>query len=197
MKIQKRRLMASFAALVFASATAGDADAQVPVPQPPLAGGSQFMYSTYSQDGAPAAPAPAAGAPVAGNSCGCSTAPSCESSCQPACNSCNTCCEDECSRCEHGEPFKLFESCYLEEKGINIFGFATASFAYNADNTVDNFNGPVTFPDRDSEGQLNQLWLDIEKATDGSDCEWDFGYRASFLYGTDYRFNTAAGLERS
>ena len=69
------------------------------------------------------------------------------------------------------------------------------SYTWNTSNPADRFNGPVTWTDRSNDYQLNQLYLYAEKTTDTKGCGWDFGWRADIMSGTDYRFNTAAGLE--
>jgi hypothetical protein len=42
---------------------------------------------------------------------------------------------------------------------------------------------------------MNQFYVVVEKAVDTKSCCWDFGGRIDFLYGTDYYFTTAIGLE--
>ncbi|MGD9721585.1 MAG: outer membrane beta-barrel protein [Pirellulales bacterium] len=98
--------------------------------------------------------------------------------------------------CCLGDQWKIFDSECLECRGINVTGWlAMNPFTWNTTNPADRFNGPVTFTDRSNDFQLNQLYLFAEKATDTGGCGWDWGYRADFMGGTDYRFTTAAGLE--
>ena len=60
----------------------------------------------------------------------------------------------------------------------------------------DRFNGPVTFNDRNLEGQLNQLWLYLERQIDPDACNVDIGGRIDVMYGTDAMFIQASdGLE--
>jgi len=64
----------------------------------------------------------------------------------------------------------------------------------NSDSPSDHFNGPVSFADRD-DGQLNQLYMIAERAIDTGGCGWDLGGRVDLLYGSDYRFTLARGLD--
>jgi len=68
-------------------------------------------------------------------------------------------------------------------------------FTGNPDHPNDNFNGPVTFNDRANEYQMNQLYLAFGRRVDAARHAWDIGGRVDLLYGTDYFFTTAAGLE--
>lgn len=150
-----------------------------------------------SDQAAPPAPAPMgeAAAPAAnGGSCGCDEAKDdcgCPTCCDSFCGH-NPCCAPDCG---DAEVVRLFDDvCGLECRGIKIYGWVSGGFTANADNPVDNYNGPVTFNDR-TEGQLNQLYLITEKAVDNEGCGWGFGGRVDLLYGTDHRFTMARGLE--
>jgi hypothetical protein len=65
----------------------------------------------------------------------------------------------------------------------------------NTHSPDDRFNGPLTFNDRSNEYQLNQLYLALEDCVDRCGSGWDIGGRVDLLYGTDYFFTTATGLE--
>jgi hypothetical protein len=68
------------------------------------------------------------------------------------------------------------------------------SLASNA--PADRFNGVVTFNDRDSELQMNQLWFYLDREADTGGYGWDVGGRVDFVYGTDAIFTQATdGLE--
>jgi hypothetical protein len=98
--------------------------------------------------------------------------------------------------CTLGEPCGWFDDCcWLESRGMKMYGWIGQSFTWNTTNPQDRFNGPVTMTDRSNEWQLNQLYLITEKETVSECGEWDLGGRVDFLYGTDNRFTTAAGLE--
>jgi len=66
----------------------------------------------------------------------------------------------------------------------------------NSDSPPSNFNGPVTFADRD-DGQLNQAWVVLErtKADLSKNCGWFLGGRVDFMWGSDFFFTTSAGLD--
>jgi hypothetical protein len=69
-------------------------------------------------------------------------------------------------------------------------------FTWNPEDPANNFNLPVTFNDRANEYEMNQLYLglgrEVVKTPDG----WDLGGRVDLLYGTDYFFTEAFGLEK-
>ena len=59
------------------------------------------------------------------------------------------------------------------------------------------FNGPVTFADQD-QGQLNQAYAILQRTTDLSkNCGLFIGGDVDFMWGSDYFFTTAAGLDGS
>jgi Putative beta-barrel porin-2, OmpL-like. bbp2 len=132
----------------------------------------------YDQDPPSTSPSdvPAVAAPAASEGSAC---PSCDSSCEePAAEAC-----------------KLFDCCFLKRYGLEVAGWTAQGFTWNPDRPSDNFNGPVTWSDRANEYQLNQQWLYMQRATNTDGSGWDLGGRVDMLYGTDFRFTTAAGLE--
>ena len=169
MKISKL----AFAAAIAWGLYAGSAQAQVR--EPGATQGVAFDYGYYAQPDAQPSPSdvppPAAYVP-------------CAPACAPACEE-----EEECV-CE---PWHLF---CQNDCGTNIYGFLDGGFMWNTASPADGFNGPVTFPDRDS-GQFNQLYGIVENPADLGDCccGWDIGYRVDALWGSDYVFTMAAGLE--
>ncbi len=96
------------------------------------------------------------------------------------------CCDEDAHR--------YFDCCCLKEREISIYGFADGGIEGNPQNPPGHYNGPVTFPDRD-DGQFNQLYTVIERAAPKDNCGWYLGGRIDMLYGSDYFFNTAAGLD--
>lgn len=141
-------------------------------------------YSYYDQDEAQASPSDAVppapapqyqyAAPDAnyGGSCGCQT----------ACD----CCED--SVCD---PWRLFPEIGC---GWTLTGFINASAVANADRPASHYNGPVTFHDQE-DIRLNQLYSVLERKAYTGGCGTDWGARVDLLYGTDYIFTQAVGLE--
>ncbi len=108
----------------------------------------------------------------------------------------DTSCDDACKlTCEPKEPCRLFGGCCsLKRSRFDIRGWVSGGYTANFEDPASHFNGPVTFNDRD-EAQLNQTYLIMERAIDAGDCGWDIGGRVDLLYGSDYRFTIARGLD--
>lgn len=66
-------------------------------------------------------------------------------------------------------------------------------FTYNENDPASGSNFPLTFNDRSDKYLLNQIYLSFGRAVSTS--SWDLGGRIDLLYGTDYFFTTALGLE--
>lgn len=133
-----------------------------------------------------------------GGPCGCQ----CNNSC--GCN----CCEqhkchplihiDECNPlccCDETPWHLLGNCCWLKEHCLSIYGWVDAGIMGNGRLTDDRFNGPLTFSDRRGEGEMNQLYLVMERPIDKDNGGFALGGRVDCLYGTDYYFTTAAGLD--
>jgi hypothetical protein len=160
---------------------------------------SQGKDEAPSPSDKPAPPAPAApAAPAADGGCGA------DKDCNGCCDECG-CAKCQCSTCGHecgceldcGEASiaRLFDHCcWMKSHNMKVYGWVAAGISTNDGDPVDNFNGPVTFNDR-TEGQLNQLYLVLEKSATTGECCWDWGGRIDLLYGTDHRFTMARGLE--
>lgn len=101
---------------------------------------------------------------------------------------------DECAETEDEGPYRVFKGCWLDEHNIEIAGWVNGSFTWNPDEPASGYNNPVTFTDRANEGQLNQFVWYAHKKID-STCGFDVGGRVDLLYGTDYWYTTALGLE--
>lgn len=84
----------------------------------------------------------------------------------------------------------------LKENGISVGGWLSMGGTYSTDDPSNHNDFPVTFNDRTSEFQLNQLNFYIEKALD-QESHWDFGGRVDFMFGTDSRFTQATGLDNN
>ncbi len=89
--------------------------------------------------------------------------------------------------------FKQAENVF-DHYGVVVGGWANAGITYNGNQPSDGFNGPVTFGDRSSEFQVNQLNLFIQKAVAAEGKAWDFGGRFDFMYGSDSIFTQAYGV---
>ena len=104
----------------------------------------------------------------------------------PGCEPCQAPAEEpEC------EPWRLF---CQKDCGWNIYGWAAGGFMGNSQSPASDFNGPTTFPDQDT-GQFNQFYAIAERTIDTGGCGWDWGGRVDVLYGSDYIFTQAIGLE--
>lgn len=79
--------------------------------------------------------------------------------------------------------------------GWELNGHMALGVTLNADNPASRYNGPMTFNDREGEVQFNQTYLSLGREADGSGCGWGWGGRIDLLYGSDYIFTQAAGLE--
>ncbi|QDU10246.1 hypothetical protein V202x_36450 [Gimesia aquarii] len=114
-----------------------------------------------------------------------------------------TCCVDElclpeCQCCNFLEQFLMSRSPIypsMNSQRIRVGGWLDQGFTGNFQKPSNNFNLPVTFNDRSNEYQMNQLYLFMEREVDFGGDELDWGFRADLLYGTDYFFTTAIGLE--
>ncbi|MGB4498315.1 MAG: porin [Methylococcaceae bacterium] len=85
------------------------------------------------------------------------------------------------------------ETSLLKNNGITVGGWANTGITYNATGADNNFNGTVTFGDRSSEVQLNQLNLFIQRAVATEGSSWDFGGRFDVMFGSDAIFTQSYG----
>lgn len=88
------------------------------------------------------------------------------------------------------EPWHLF----AQDRSVQLYGWVAAGATANARDPVSRYNGPLSFNDR-NEVQLDQLYAILEKPLDENRVGWDIGARVDLLYGSDYVFTQAAGLE--
>ncbi|MFM8892561.1 MAG: outer membrane beta-barrel protein, partial [Planctomycetia bacterium] len=93
---------------------------------------------------------------------------------------------------ETAVPNRYLETQFLKDRGIATYGWIDAGIGGNGWGSP--FNGPITFNDRNWQGQMNQLYLVNEKGLDTADAGFDWGGRVDLLYGTDYIYTTARGL---
>jgi hypothetical protein len=108
----------------------------------------------------------------------------------PSCEPCQACVEEAAEEAEC-EPWRLF---CQKECGWNVYGWLSGGIMGNSQSTASNFNGPVTFADQRT-GQFNQAYAIAEKTIDTGGCGTDWGGRVDVLYGSDYIFTMATGLE--
>ncbi|MDD5214837.1 MAG: porin [Methylococcales bacterium] len=87
------------------------------------------------------------------------------------------------------------ETSLFKNNGITVGGWVNTGITYNATGSEDKFNGPVTFGDRHSEVQLNQLNLFIQRAVATEGSSWDFGGRFETMFGTDSFYTQSYGSQ--
>ena len=94
---------------------------------------------------------------------------------------------------EEEGPNRYLEIPSLVERNIKTYGWL--DMGIGANNWGSPFNGTITFGDRNWQFMMNQLYLVNEKTLDTEDGGWDWGGRVDLLYGTDYIWTTATGLD--
>ena len=112
-----------------------------------------------------------------------------------------------CSKCgrqnppQQQRPWSLFGKCSsLNALGINISGYIQQSMVTDSRNPT---NPPASFGTwpgagfqyRNDEYMFNRLYLGIGRETNTGGDGWDIGGKVDLLYGTDYVFLQARGLE--
>jgi hypothetical protein len=175
MKLTKLAFAAAVAWSLYASGAIAQDIAQQPTAQQPTIQQPQAAtasYSDYYYTQPSPSDQPAAAAPVQKMVQAPEAAHVCDEAAEEAC-----------------EPWRLF---CQKECGWNIYGFVAAGAATNDDASF--FNGPTTFPDY-SDAYMNQLYAIVENTIDTGGCGCDWGGRVDVLYGTDYIFTQAVGLE--
>jgi hypothetical protein len=192
------------------AAPAQAAPAAPAAPAPDAAAGSASCSDSNSCNAA---------APACENSCN-AAAPSCSNGCNSCSNGCgcDECCHEKlphllhcccklepcfcwCDSCPLTCPdvttYHLTDDCCcLKEKDTTLTGWISGGVMGNSESPASRFNGPTTFPDQDS-GQLNQFYgvLQRTQADLSKNCGWWVGGDIDFLWGSDYFFTTAAGLD--
>jgi len=102
---------------------------------------------------------------------------------------------EEEAKPEEPKPWTLPQPCFLSEHNIKLDGWIQQGVNFNFHGTE--WNGVVPFDDF-SGYQLNQLWFFLDRATDTSKCDWDWGGHVDVCFGTDPRFfKDVVGLEAS
>ena len=76
-----------------------------------------------------------------------------------------------------------------------VQGWVDQGFTLNPASPENRFNTPVGFNDRSNDYQMNQLYLVMGRRPNTEGCKFDYGARVDLLYGSDYYYTTAAGLE--
>jgi len=79
--------------------------------------------------------------------------------------------------------------------GFGAEGWLDQGATINTLSPRNRINGPVGFNDRSNDYQLNQLYLRMGREVDRRGDAWDLGGRVDLLYGTDWIYTDARGLE--
>ncbi len=79
--------------------------------------------------------------------------------------------------------------------GWFLDAWVAQGFTWNPQDPASGFNTPLTFNDFSNDYQMNQLYATFGRAVNECGRCWDIGGRIDLLYGTDYFFTTADGLE--
>lgn len=172
MKLLKLALVSAVSCTMLASYAVGQ-ELQQPESLRPAA----FTYDYYTQAGGEASPSDKPAAVVADSIGGCNS-----------CGSCSSCCE----------PWTLFpnDNCW----GLTFGGWLEVGYSYNGRGRTSNVpvglgNLPVAFNYRHDQAVLNQFYGYLEIETDTGGCGWDLGGRVDLLFGEDFVFTDAVGLE--
>lgn len=97
------------------------------------------------------------------------------------------CCEED--------PARLMPCGPLGGGMIDVYGWVDMGITFNGDRPLSNFNGILAYNDRDTELQMNQAYLVMERPVETGPCTgWDIGGRVDLLYGSDSRFVETGGL---
>ena len=173
------------------------------LPKPPVKENNEENEDQTTEQsvvGAPVAPigeipmvVPGGVAPPPCGGCASSVAPSCASG--VGCASSAGCasrsyaagCRHQCrccaSNCELGEPWKL---CDDNCRGWFFGGWLNAgAYFNNHGNGRNGGNGPIPFVFNGNRGMLNQAWVNLGKRMVFEDRDWDWGWNADYVYGTD------------
>ena len=88
---------------------------------------------------------------------------------------------------------RYLETDFLLNRGIETYGFVDIGIGANGWGA--DWNGPITFADRSWQGQMNQLYLINERIL--KDEGVSLGGRVDLLYGTDFLYTVANGLDNN
>ncbi len=86
---------------------------------------------------------------------------------------------------------------FLKERGLMVGGWLSSGLTTNLGNLANHNNSPITFNDRSSELQLNQLNIFLQKNVDLAASSWSVGGRIDLMYGSDSRFTQAVGWDKN
>jgi hypothetical protein len=76
----------------------------------------------------------------------------------------------------------------LEPHRVNVSGHVAQGFTFNPDRPRDRQNFGRLFDDRANDYRFNQAMLTVERPLAPEGEEWDWGFKAQLMYGSDARF---------
>lgn len=115
-------------------------------------------------------------------SCNGGCEPACQSACSTGCSSCGSTLACECNL---GEAWSLGDCLGIGEcSGFTIGGWLQKGY-HNRNNGL--FNSHA------DNYHLQQAWLYAERVAESDGCNWDWGFRADIMYGTDAQDTQAFG----
>ena len=85
---------------------------------------------------------------------------------------------------------------FLKDHGLTTGGWLSSGLTSNLEDFSRHNNFLITFNDRSSELQLNQLNIFLQKNVDLEATSWDLGGRVDLMYGADSRFTQTLGWDR-
>lgn len=91
--------------------------------------------------------------------------------------------------------FNINKTEFMQKMGLSLDGWVEAGFAINPKDPDNRSNTPVTFNDRANEFHLHSLYTSFARDVDKSKDDWDIGFRADLLFGTDARFTLHENLD--
>jgi len=98
--------------------------------------------------------------------------------------------------CPDSTTKRLFENnCWLKCEGITVQGLVEAGISGRDQPRGDDFMGPDGFPDRDGQANLDQIDTVVSKAVKPVACDWSWGFTVEDIWGTDYKYPLARGLD--
>ncbi len=107
---------------------------------------------------------------------------------ETACDGCDVGCGG--LGCDFGDERDFFRS-----GQFYIRGWIDQGMTFNSASPADRSNGPVGYNWRSNDYTMNQLYTTFGRDVCANGCFWDAGGRVDLLYGTDYRYTEAIGLE--
>ena len=129
-----------------------------------------------------------------------------ESAIDDCCGVNGDCCETTCDRqgcydsgcngdCNRTDYDCCNERDFFRSGNFYIRSWIDQGATFNSESPKDRVNGPTGYNWRSNEYMMNQLYTIIGRDVKVNGCLWDAGGRVDLLYGTDYIYTQATGLE--